>query len=255
MLSRIRSQGNSAYSWKTIPRSGDGSVTGWPSTSSRPRVGRSKPATMYNRVDLPQPDGPRMVTNSLRRTLRLKSTSASVSPLPSSERNDLARPSQRIMSSAVASGAAPAAAYSRDIGRPPRDAPGAELQHLVGDVAEDADAEHRRDDDVDATEVVGVPQGKPEPGLYRHHLRDDDQHPGEGQANSQSAHDRRQCRREDDFPEHRVLWRAKHLCRADEHLRRPGRSGRGVERDREERAEGDQRDRGSGLDSEEDHRE
>src|SRR3954469_17409224 len=152
---------------------------------------------MYSSVDLPQPDGPRMVTNSLRRTPRLKSTSASVSPLPSSERNDLARPSQRIMSSAVASGAAPAAAYSRDIGRPPRDAPAEELQHLVGDVAEDADAEHRRDDDVDATEVVSIPKGEPEPRLHRHHLGDDDQHPGQGQADPQAAHGRRQRRRED----------------------------------------------------------
>src|SRR5581483_4978589 len=226
MLSRMRSQGNSAYSWKTMPRSGDGPVTGWPSTSSRPRVGRSKPATMYSSVDLPQPDGPRMVMNSLRRTLRVKSTSASVSPLPSSDRNALVRLSQRIMSSAVVSGAAPAAAYSSDIGRPPRDAPGEELQDLVGDVAEDADAEHRRHDDVDATEVVSVPQGEPEARLHCHHLRDDDQHPGQRQADPQAAHDRRQRGREDDLPEHRVLRRAEHLRRADEDPGRPSRAGR-----------------------------
>src|SRR5579884_3967507 len=173
MLSRMRSQGNSAYSWKTMPRSGDGPVTGWPSTSSRPRVGRSKPATMYSSVDFPQPDGPRMVMNSLRRTLRSKSTSASVSPLPATARKALVRPSQRIMASAVVAEAAPAAAYSRDIGRPPRDAPGEELQDLVGDVAEDADAEHRRDDDVDTAEIVSVPQREAEPGLDGDHLGDD----------------------------------------------------------------------------------
>src|SRR5689334_8629369 len=35
-----------------------------PSTVTLPRSGRSKPAMMFIKVDLPQPDGPTMATNS-----------------------------------------------------------------------------------------------------------------------------------------------------------------------------------------------
>src|SRR6476661_1096187 len=51
-----------------MPRSGPGRVTAWPSSSTRPVLGCDRPATMRNRVDLPQPDGPRMVMKSLSAT-------------------------------------------------------------------------------------------------------------------------------------------------------------------------------------------
>ena len=44
----------------------------------RPVVGRSSPATSRSNVDLPQPDGPRMVTKSLSGTARLVGSSARV---------------------------------------------------------------------------------------------------------------------------------------------------------------------------------
>jgi hypothetical protein len=49
---------------------------------TRPLVGRSSPATMRSSVDFPQPDGPRMVTKSLLRTLRSIGSSARVGALP-----------------------------------------------------------------------------------------------------------------------------------------------------------------------------
>src|SRR3989442_295032 len=50
------SQGKSTYSWKTTPRSGPGPVIGVASTSTRPRVGGRKPATMFSNVAFPQHD-------------------------------------------------------------------------------------------------------------------------------------------------------------------------------------------------------
>ena len=78
--------GNSAGSWNTTPRRGDGSTISSPSTRTMPRVGRSNPATMLSRVDLPHPEGPRIATNSRSATLRLMSSSASTrrSPLANS---------------------------------------------------------------------------------------------------------------------------------------------------------------------------
>src|SRR6266542_6152503 len=42
-----------------MPRSAPGPATGSPSRRTRPVVGRSSPATIRRRVDLPQPEGPR----------------------------------------------------------------------------------------------------------------------------------------------------------------------------------------------------
>src|SRR5690349_14894056 len=56
-------QGNSAYSWNTMPRSGPGAPTSRPSTRILPELGSEKPATALSRVDLPQPEGPSRQTN------------------------------------------------------------------------------------------------------------------------------------------------------------------------------------------------
>src|SRR5438874_1008460 len=65
-----------------MPRSGPGLATGWLSSSTRPVVGVSSPATMRSSVDLPQPDGPRMAMKSLSSTLRSVRLSASVGGPP-----------------------------------------------------------------------------------------------------------------------------------------------------------------------------
>ena len=65
MFSRTVSQGKSVYDWNTMPRSAPGAATGVPSSTTRPVVGVSRPATMRSSVDLPQPEGPRIVMKSL----------------------------------------------------------------------------------------------------------------------------------------------------------------------------------------------
>src|SRR5258708_5822793 len=51
-------------------RWGSGPDTWVPLTNTSPDVGLKKPATMFNKVDLPQPEGPTMQTNSPRKTSR-----------------------------------------------------------------------------------------------------------------------------------------------------------------------------------------
>src|SRR5438552_11856149 len=64
MFSETVIQGKSAYSWKTIARSGPGALTGLPKASTVPSSGAMKPAMTLSSVDLPQPDGPSRQTNS-----------------------------------------------------------------------------------------------------------------------------------------------------------------------------------------------
>ena len=58
------SHGNSTNSWNTTPRSGPGPVMALPLIVSSPPLGFSKPAIKYRKVDLPQPLGPMIATNS-----------------------------------------------------------------------------------------------------------------------------------------------------------------------------------------------
>lgn len=64
MLPATVSHGISANSWNTTPRSRPGPFTAWPSTYTVPPLAWSSPALRLSRVDLPQPDGPMMQTNS-----------------------------------------------------------------------------------------------------------------------------------------------------------------------------------------------
>ena len=65
-----------------MPRSAPGADTGVPSSMIRPVLGRSRPAMSRSSVDLPQPEGPRMVTKSLSATARLVGSSARVGAPP-----------------------------------------------------------------------------------------------------------------------------------------------------------------------------
>src|SRR5215831_5004651 len=82
MLSITVSHGNRVYDWNTIPRSAPGRVTGSPSSRTRPSLARSRPATILSKVDLPQPDGPKMAMKSLSATLSEMGSRARVDPLP-----------------------------------------------------------------------------------------------------------------------------------------------------------------------------
>ena len=95
-LSRIVAQGSSTGIWKTMPVSWRGSSTTTPSMATLPEVGRIRPDARRKRVDLPQPDGPTMVMNSLSPMVSEMSSRATTSA-PSRERNTLNRRSISIM--------------------------------------------------------------------------------------------------------------------------------------------------------------
>src|SRR5208282_1491531 len=67
-----------------IPRE-FGPRSGTPSTLMLPRSGGSKPAMMLSSVDLPQPEGPTMATNSPSPTLKSMPSSTSSEPRPESK--------------------------------------------------------------------------------------------------------------------------------------------------------------------------
>src|SRR5688500_16794345 len=72
-------QGNSEESWKTIAWAGL-SPSGC-RTSMEPPVDGNRPLTIFRNVDLPQPDGPTMLTNSPSRiSMSTPSTARSRSP-------------------------------------------------------------------------------------------------------------------------------------------------------------------------------
>lgn len=63
---------------------GLGPVTGEPSISTTPLVGRSRPARHFRRVVLPHPDGPTTQTSSPASIVKLMSPIASTSPVADS---------------------------------------------------------------------------------------------------------------------------------------------------------------------------
>ena len=56
-----------------------GPVTSWPSTMTVPLVGGFRPVASFMNVDLPQPDGPTMATNSPGPIVRVMSSTANSS--------------------------------------------------------------------------------------------------------------------------------------------------------------------------------
>ena len=80
-LACTRAQGISVGSWNTKDNlwpPASTSATGLRHSRMRPSLGASKPATIFSKVLLPQPDGPSKVTNSPSRTVRFTGSSACV---------------------------------------------------------------------------------------------------------------------------------------------------------------------------------
>src|SRR4029077_13034479 len=84
-------QGKVDSSWNTMPMAACGPLIGAPAIVTRPWKLSINPPMMLNRVDLPQPDGPMIDTNSPSRTAKAMRSSAASEP--SGVRNSLARPS------------------------------------------------------------------------------------------------------------------------------------------------------------------
>lgn len=72
--------GSKEWFWNTTARSGPGSFTSLPSRIMPPSVAWYKPATIFNTVDLPQPECPIMETNSPLAIFRLTLSSARYGP-------------------------------------------------------------------------------------------------------------------------------------------------------------------------------
>ena len=75
------SQGKRAYCWNTTPRSVPVPCTSLPSQWTSPLVGSSRPAMMFRRVLLPQPEGPTTQMNSLSWMSSVTPLRAIISPL------------------------------------------------------------------------------------------------------------------------------------------------------------------------------
>src|SRR5437016_5167296 len=118
-----------------MPRSEPGPVTATPSRRTRPALGRSSPATIRSRVDLPQPEGPSRQMKSLSATASEVGSRARVAGRPPRPGKIRLTPSIR----------------SRDKRAPSGEAPGEQplvrhLEEVVGDEADEADHNDPEDD-------------------------------------------------------------------------------------------------------------
>src|SRR6187455_3073637 len=146
---------------------GLGPMRSLPSTFTEPRSGRSKPATMFISVDLPQPDGPTIATNSPSSTPKL--TSSMTGSTPWFEAKLLVKPATTIFLSDIA--------------------PFHGLQSLeqAGDAVEQqpdhADDDHAGDDEVVAVAgVARVHDQVAQAGAESDHLGGDDDQPRDADA-------------------------------------------------------------------------
>src|SRR2546428_1062883 len=121
-----------------MPRSAPGPVTGAPSTSTRPAVGASSPATIRSSVDLPQPDGPSRQMKSLSATASDVGSNARVGGAPRTPGNVrlTASMSRRDTRSGEGPGEQPLVQR---------------LEEVVGNEADDAD-DHDPEDDLAGVE-------------------------------------------------------------------------------------------------------
>src|SRR5215468_7291467 len=123
-----------------MPRSAPGPVTGSPSRSTRPLVGRSSPATMRRSVDFPQPDGPRRQMKSLSETRSDVGSMARVGEPPRT-------PGKVRLTSSIARVGTRAGS-----GEAPREQPLVQdLEAIVGDEPDHAD-DHDAEDDLPRVE-------------------------------------------------------------------------------------------------------
>src|ERR671933_143726 len=205
-----------------MPRSAPGPRTSRPSRSTRPAVGRSRPATMRRSVDFPQPDGPRMA---------MKSFSASVSVVGSRARTGAAprtpgktRDTPWTCSLAGAAGRVPRGASRGPAGDAParsREPPWKEalvdgLEREVRDEPDHADDDDPEDD---------LPRGEQRLALDDHvadarrgsdHLRHDDVGPGPAEHEAQDLGDIRRRRRDEDTAHDAAVARSQRIGRLDE---------------------------------------
>src|SRR5262245_2208198 len=131
------SQGKTEPCWEMTMPLALGPLRGAPSTTTRPVSGRSNPAMMFINVDLPQPEGPTIATNSPSSTLK------SMPPMTCRGPWSVAK-LLVMLSTAILTGIAP------PHGPQPFQAPHPPVEHQP----DDADDRHPRDHEVIA--IAGV---------------------------------------------------------------------------------------------------
>src|SRR5437870_2604572 len=227
------SQGKRTYSWKTTPRSGPGPVIGVASTSTRPRVGGRKPATMLSSVDFPQPDGPSRHRSSPAWTSRLMSTSAGVgrpgrTPCgrPRPERAPRRHP--------------PGSSRGRTL--PPEPATAEADDESVARVAEEPQHNRGAEHLVHEEEVPPVVDEVAEPLFGADELGDDDDEERERHAETDPGQDLRQRRRQHDAEKERRAPGAQAGGGAEQQRVHPPDRVDRREEHRKERRVGDERD-------------
>src|SRR4051812_26364355 len=118
-----------------MPRSAPGPVTGAPSSSTRPVVGVSRPATIRSSVDFPQPDGPSTQMKSLSATASDVGSRARVGGPPRTPGNVRLTASMTRRDTRARSGQAPGEETLVQ-----------DLEEVVGHEADDADHDDAEDD-------------------------------------------------------------------------------------------------------------
>src|ERR687888_776114 len=180
-------QGNTDPRWVIrIPRR-LGPRIGRPSIRTSPRSAGSNPASTLRSVDLPQPDGPTMETNSPSPTVNDMSSRADTSPSP------VLKLFQTPWTEILA-----------PIDVPPADLPqGLEPSHQeVQEQADRADDDHSRDHEV--IPHTGIPRIDDEVAESRgdpDHLRGDHDEPPDAQPHAHAGDDRRKGAGDDDRAE------------------------------------------------------
>src|SRR5438105_3547548 len=187
MFSKTVIQGKSAYSWKTIARSGPGALTGLPKASTVPSSGAMKPAMTLSSVDLPQPDGPSRQTNSPGATSRSMFSNARMVCV-----NCLRTPRICTAGSGIFDPAVPA------------QQPIVEPRHAAVDgEADHADGDHAGDDLVGPEVLARFEDSITEAVVDGDHLGHDHADEGDADADAHAGEDGGHCARKQDAAEER----------------------------------------------------
>src|SRR5262245_23986472 len=194
-----------------MPRSGPGPATGLSWTRTVPAVAVSKPAIMRSRVGLPQPEAPSRHTNSPVPTTRSMSPRAATRPFPTSKVFD--SPSMR---SRGALSAREIVASDMMLRAPAQQAVVHQHDDAVRKKAGNPDHDHAADDEIRARQGPPVHDDGAEPLGDTGHFADDDQDPGESEAEPEAVEDARRRRRQDHGAEQLGAAAAEHGRRLEQ---------------------------------------
>src|SRR6185369_17032960 len=150
-------------------RSTSGPVIGCPPCRSPPAVGVSSPARSLSRVDLPQPLGPMMTTNSPRETARSMPWTATTARSVDSPHTFVTSRHSSAVTAAIASELGGTA--------PPQHATLDQAERGVAEVADEADHRHAEEGEIHVHHRAAHHHDRAEPGVDADHLGGEDAHP------------------------------------------------------------------------------